>query len=123
MNIHIQQIILDKKPIGQSKNFLKFIHTSDNIEGGRVFDMLDGTQSRRRTDIGMTLDKYLLLNWTKRHVRLQIGSPASDRIIYFAGVDDQEGINHFAWVDCALTESNYKEIAGAFEQAYGGKIK
>ncbi len=118
-----KQIKLDKRPIKQNKDFLKRIYSS-NLEGFRVFEMLDGTQMRRRVDEGMTLEKYLSLNWAKRHVRLQIGSPQYDRIVYCAAINSKwEGITRFAWIDGPLTESNYQEISLIFRDIYGEELK
>ena len=94
----IMQIILDRKPVRQSREFLGKLWNSPNIEGARIFDMLDGTQLRRRENNGMTLEKYLSLDWRSRHIRLQIGSPFESRIVYFAGVYYKEGVQHFALI-------------------------
>ncbi len=57
-----QQVILDKKPVRQSKEFLHRIHSCPQIISGRNFDYLDGTSMRRKTDQDMNLEKYLKLN-------------------------------------------------------------
>jgi len=121
MKFEKRQIFLDRKPITKSKNFLKNIYQSGKIEGGRIFDMCDNVSFRRKHNKKMNLEKYLSLDWSERHIRLQIGSPAPDRLIYCAAVKMRETVQ-FAWLDCPLTEINYKEVMRAFKQAYGGNM-
>ena len=116
-----QQLILDKRLIRQSKQFLRQMYESDKIEGARIFDYLDGTTMRRRSDETMNLEEYLHMNWSHRHVRLQISSPTPDRIIYCAAIYREVGgvtFTRFAWLDGPLTEENVQEVARIYKESY-----
>ncbi len=115
-----QQLILDRKLIQQSKEFLRKIYSCEEIIGGRNFDFLDGTSMRRKSDSRMTLDGFLKLNWKERKVRLQVGSPCEGRIVYCAAVTNRwEGVTRFAWIDGPFTEKNFREVAYIYNSVYG----
>lgn len=120
--MRIGQFSLDDFKVRKSKDFLKRIYLSD-ISGGRYFDILKMPCMNRVADEGMTIKKFLSLDWSDRMIRLQIASPDVELIRYCAILElREERATRFAWFEAPFSDKNYYKISSLFKKSYGRNI-
>ncbi len=116
--MQIGQYSLNRFGSEKNKKFLELMYTTQELlNPTRFFDIIPPGSIKRVDEENMTLEKFFREFKKPYHLRLQVGSPDSERIRYVANTDMIK-VDRFAWVLCQFNEHNYKIIEKLFKEAF-----